>query len=275
MSKDYGLNVKTTKLQLIGKWLLGKALKSYADDGGELGEPENTTPAPEQRRQSSPPMNFEDLIAKARKEEKDKLYPEIKRLRGENDKFVKQHNDDLLKIAELERDIESLRNNGESEELKKLKGQVASLEKELADTKAQNPDEAAIRASVKAELDKEYEVKLYRTEKLATDEVKSSVLPMFFDGITGTTKEEIDSAIENAINQTKLAKEQLGISGDSSNTATQTQTNTRVPTTTHPANPLTNGTFGGSVIDDISKLDMSNPEHRKKFAEWKAQQGLI
>ena len=85
----------------IKKLIESISLKAFADegeDGGE-GEPGKITPS----------INYEDLIAKARREEKDKHYKTIEKLKTQVSTLTEQHNNDLLKIADLlEVDIREL-----------------------------------------------------------------------------------------------------------------------------------------------------------------------
>ena len=48
-------------------------------------------------------VNYEDLIAKARKEEKDKQFKNIERYKTQVETLTSQHNSDILRIAELEK----------------------------------------------------------------------------------------------------------------------------------------------------------------------------
>ena len=72
------------------------SLKAFADEGGE---PDSN--GGEGEGGKTPTINYEDLIAKARKEEKEKQYKTIEKLKGQIETFTKQHNDDLLVVADL------------------------------------------------------------------------------------------------------------------------------------------------------------------------------
>ena len=74
-------------------------------------------------------INYEELIAIARREEKDKLYPQISRLKEDLKVMTKLNNDNLLKIAELEK---SKGDNG-AKEIEKLNKEIVKLEKKKAD----------------------------------------------------------------------------------------------------------------------------------------------
>ena len=160
-------------------------------------EPVVTEPnAPVVTEPTTPTVNYEDLIAKARQQEKSKLYPQITKLEEEKKALVEKNNANLLligekdsKIAELTKkisELETTAQNGASEKEKTLLSKISELEKELADTKAN----VCSREEVEAEIKAEYEVKLYREQKLR--EMGNTVIPEL---ITGATKEEIDASI--------------------------------------------------------------------------------
>ena len=92
---------RTIKAKDILKGLLSSlVLDVHADEGednnsGEGKEPDNGN-------SKTPTINYEDLISKARTEEKNKQYKTIEKLKGQIDTLTKQHNDDLLKIGQLE-----------------------------------------------------------------------------------------------------------------------------------------------------------------------------
>lgn len=252
-----------------------------AGAGGTGTDPTQTQP---------PQINYEDLISRARKEEKDKLYPEIEKYKKQYKEMEKSNNKNLLRIGELETELESIKNGGESAEVTSLKSRVAELESELETAKKDRPDEEAIRA----EIEKKFEVKLYRTERLASDEVKNAVLPMFLEGITGETNEEIDASIQNAMELTKKAKEQAGVkpddgngggdgtgtgnnngagNGTSNNTGNGAGTGSQTPPAPNPSG-VREKVGAQSSQEFIASLDLNNPADVKKYEEWRAQNGL-
>ena len=131
-----------TKMSLRNLFLL-KAFAESGDGSGEEGEKKD-------------PINFEQLIASARKEEKDKLYPRIKKLEDENKDLVKNSNDYLVKIGTLQKEIDELKSKkGDNEEITKLQSQIATLEAENKTLKESTPNEEAIRT----QIEKEYAVR--------------------------------------------------------------------------------------------------------------------
>ena len=155
---------------------------------------------------NSPQVNFEQLVSQARKEEKDKLYPRIKKLEEENKTVTSANNKYLLENAALKEELEKVKNSkNDNKELEELKTQIATLEAENKTLKDSTPDEESIREKVKAE----YEVKMYAQEQVTAN--KGDILSILVPQITGATKEEVDQAIASAKEKTLAIKKDLGI----------------------------------------------------------------
>lgn len=262
------LRKRVSKNAEVLKALVAKLLvTSFADDGGDGGDDKGAGGT------GGSTINYEDLIAKARKEEKDKLYPEIKRYRKMSEDMTTQNNDNLLKIGRLEKKIEELeaqKSGVSDEEVEKLRNRITELEEEISKKEEKEgsvPNEEELRKTIRAELEAEFNVKLYRTEKLASDEVKKSVLPMFFDGITGTTNEEIDNSIEEAIKKTKEAKEQLGITDEDPTDGVDEKDDKKNSGSERPpkASSSVEGTVKKSKYspEDIQNLDPTSEEFQR------------
>lgn len=231
---------------------------------------------------TSPSVNFEQLIAAARKEEKEKLYPRIKKLEDENARLVQVGNDNLIKIGDLTKALETAQTelakykSGEvkSEEVTKLQEQVNTLTAENERLKAETPDAEAIRA----EIEKEYSVKAYVSEQRTAH--KDDVIPSLLDLITGTTNEEVDAAVAKAVEQSTKIKQELGLLDADGNPINSTPSgNTKKPaakksTTQRPpvANP--SGDTGETTLsfdaEAIRNMDVSSPE----YAEFRKKLGL-
>lgn len=266
MRKNSDIIVGMTN-ETIKKFIEKVSLKAFADEGdtnkdtnnnsdSNSGEPNNTTPT----------INYEDLIAKARKEEKDKQYKTIEKLKTQINSLTEQHNNDLLKIAGLEKDLEKANEkltkvgNGDSEEVKTLKDTIKTLTKEKEDlegkVKTYEENKPAsreeIETSVRAELEKEYEVKTYKATKMA--ELKDDILVP--ELVFGTTKEEIDDSIKQALERSSEIKKSLGVSN-----------NKRTPKSA--SNPSVSGVQDKSIsLEYLASLDVRSPEYaevRKKL----------
>ena len=117
-------------------------LGAYADEGGSESTPVAepvSTPEPQSTKGSEPapaPLyNFENLIAQARKEEKDKLYPKIKKLEKELQVMTKSNNDNLLEVARLKDELAAAKSVDESEVVKGLKTELKKVKQEFEDFK--------------------------------------------------------------------------------------------------------------------------------------------
>jgi len=218
---------------------------AFADGAGDppAGDPPSGDPP-----SGDPPktVNYEDLIAKARKEEKDKLYPKITALEGERDSWIKKCNEHLITIGTKEAEIESLNKKlkesgkDDSETVKALKADILKLQGEVEEAKKNVPDVKAIEDKIKAE----YEVKLYRETKLR--EAGETVIPEL---VTGTTKEEIDTTLAASQKRFKEMSEKI-LGGNGS----------FVP----PANASTSKMdFNKFTMEDLAKLDPKSAEYKE------------
>lgn len=167
MIKKSGIIVgPMTKEAIVKRLFGGLTLKAFAEENpaeGDGGDEGDGTPA-----KKTPTINYEDLIAKARKEEKDKQYKTIEKLKGQIETLTQQHNDDLLAKADLEKQLKDAQEKlktvgqGDSEEVKTLKGEIATLtkdkedlEKKIKEFEGQKPvSREEVEKEVRAELEK-------------------------------------------------------------------------------------------------------------------------
>lgn len=213
------------------------------------GEKIEETPQVEEASTPQPTVNFEDLIANARKQEKDKLYPQIKKLEEEKKKLVEKNNQHLLTIGEKDariKELELLTNSDSvSEKETALQNEIESLKTTIANMEKDAISVEEIESSIRAE----YEVKLYREQKLR--EIGDTVIPEL---IIGTTKEEIDASIvasQERFNQ--ISNKILG--------------SVQVPV----ANVSTSSFQSKDLkLEDIANLDPRSPE----YAQLRAKLGL-
>lgn len=160
---------------------------------------ENDTTKTEEKKEEvkapAPTINYEDLIAKARMDEKNKLYPEIDKWKKEADEKTEKINTYLISIAEkdeliknLQEQIKSAKEEGAKEvgeanesTKKEFESKIADLEKQL---KAKDDEFTAYKT--------QQELASYKAEKLK--DVDETV----FEMVSGNTKEEIDASVEKA-----------------------------------------------------------------------------
>ena len=220
-----------------------------------------------------PTINYEDLIAKARKEEKEKQYKAIEKLKTQVSALTEQHNTDLLRIGELEKQVKTAEekltnaNKGDSEEvvtlkaeIKTLKGEKETLEKRVSEYEKQPVVKREdIEAELRTQLEAEYEVKTYKVTKLA--ELKDKILVP--ELVIGDTKEAIDASIKSALDRSAEIRKSLGITEDTP------KPNKRTPKT--PANPSVSKIQDTDVsLERLATMDVRSPE----YAELRKQLGL-
>lgn len=237
------------------------SLKAFAEEPDDNGGEQ-----PNQPNQPTPTINYEDLIAKARKEEKDKQYKTIEKYKTQVATLTEQHNNDLLKIASLEQKVAdaekklSTAGTGDSEEIKTLKSQIQTLTSEKADLEKKVKDfvpvdRSEIEAEVRKELEAEYEVKTYKVTKMA--ELKDDILVP--ELVMGSTKEEIDASIKAAIERSAEIRKSLGVSDKPKRTPKSA------------SNPSLSGLQDKEYsLEYIASLDVRSPE----YAELRKKLGL-
>ena len=233
-------------------------LRAFADegDGNGSGEGEGTQ------------INFETLIANARKEEKEKLYPRIKKLEDENKALVQTNNDNLMKLAQTQKELDEFKaNNGESQKVKDLETQLANAQAEITTLKESTPKEDEIRARIEAE----YEVKLYRNTKLS--EGSDKILAVFADEVTGSTKEEIDASFNKAVEKTVQTKKQLGLVDDEGNPIDTTKKTTKKEEKKSTTPPVANPSAEEDDKFDLDYVQSLDPRS-KEYAEFRKKMGL-
>lgn len=223
--------------------------------------------AEEEPTETTPTINLEQAIAQARKEEKDKLYPRIKKAEDENKTLQASVNKYLLENAALKEEIDKLKNKPQDPKIKELEDKVASLEAENKTLKESTPNEDEIRQKVA----EEYEVKLYAQEQIAAN--KGSILSILTSEITGTTKEEIDTAIANAKEKTRSIKKDLGLDVDDDDDSNKSDGKKTPPAqkkqkkapAASPASDSDGEEFDAEYIRNLDPRSKEYAEFRKKM----------
>ena len=234
-------------------------LRAFADEGDDGNGDGVTEPAQQ--------INFETLIANARKEEKEKLYPRIKKLEEENKALVQTNNDNLMKLAQTQKELDDLKaNNGESQKVKDLETQLANAQAEITTLKESTPNEDEIRARIEAE----YEVKMYRTTKLS--EGSDKILAVFADEVKGNTKEEIDASFDRAVEKTVQTKKQLGLVDEDGNPI-ETKKNAKKEDKKNVTPPVANPSSQEDEKFDLDYVQNLDPRS-KEYAEFRKKMGL-
>jgi predicted RNase H-like nuclease (RuvC/YqgF family) len=139
-------------------------------------------------------VNFEDLIAKARKDEREKLYPDLT-------KAKEKVNNLLLVIEERDQKISGLESENE-----KLKKDYSKLEKDLKDGTKTNKTVSELTATIstlenqleKLQVDYETDVQSLKLESFKKEQIASAGGEIIPELVMGSTEEEITASIEKA-----------------------------------------------------------------------------
>lgn len=273
MRRKSDFNAETRKglFKVLSVLSTAFVMSALADDGG-TGATDPTPPVANGGSQ----LNFEQLIANARKEEKDKLYPQIEKLKTENANLVSNINNYLLKIGDLEELIKKLQEEGGDSEkdtqIANLTQQVNDLTTELNQLKESVVDEATLRQQIEKEYEDKYKLDKFRDTAIA--EAGEAILPVFATEIVGTTEDEIKTAIENAKKKTFDTKKSLGLIDDEGNPVGGTkpaQADDKGQKKATPPTPAPSAT-GSEKYDAeyVRNLDPRSPE----YAEWRKKMGL-
>lgn len=257
----------TESIGLLKRIRLFLSKPVFADDAESTGEPEGK----EQEKEADSTVNIEDLLSSVRKQEKEKHYKTIDKLKAQVGTLSKQHNTDLLKITELESKVaeaeEKLSKAGEGdssavlavkEELAKVQAEKKELEDKLKEFEAEAPpSREEIEKEVREELTKEFEVRTYKAEKLA--ELKDEILVP--ELVMGDSKEEIDKSIEAAKKRSEEIRKSLGINKQGPNPKRKQ----------NPSSPDVSGMHDSQVdLESLSTMDVSS----KEYAELRKKLGL-
>lgn len=185
--------VKPSKLSFLSRLFSTLFMTVLAE--GEQTDPPATPPAaepPAATPPAAPPaepkpsgtINYEELIAAARKQEKDKLYPEI-------DKWKQKSNEHLLVIGERDKEIARLTKALEKSEKERdeavAKGATAGTAEQSARISTLEREVEHLNGVI---AQKDLEV--YTAQKLS-EVGASNLIPEL---VRGATKEEIDASIE-------------------------------------------------------------------------------
>ena len=186
--------------------------------------------SPDTRNQLSA-TKVEEMLAKARTQEKEKLYSQLEAARTEAKDGKMKLESTSAEVEELRRQLQDANDTSLSEQ-DKLAKRLQKLESKL-DTLGQEKDAAVKHASDQQQA---FELKLYREQQLRTSKV---MLPEL---VNGSTIEEIDASIKMALEKEQLMEsairdrmmEELGnqiptepVAVESSETKTQSLANFR------------------------------------------------
>ena len=269
MRKSSGIKAEEKKFLAAVKSRL--FLTAHADESGDT----STTPA------EKPQINYEQLISAARKEEKDKLYPQIEKLKADKEALVETSNTQLIKIGDLTRAVEQLTQEvNDYKSGKVVSDELTAIQKERDELKAQIEKlekDAPNEEQLRAQIEKEFEVKSYLKDKKRDN--KDIITSVFDSVVSGSTIEEIDASIAKAKEKSDAIKRELGLIDDKGNPVSKApkksgteKTPATAPSTAPPAaNPADTSTDTSAYdVEYIQSLDPASPE----YAEFRKKLGL-
>lgn len=219
-------------------------------------EPEVT---PKTEEPKAPVINMEDLIAKARSDEKNKLYPEIEKLKKEVEQKTEKINAYLISVAEkdelikdLQKQVETAKEEGAKEMETAKTESVKELETKIKDLEAKLQGKETEFEQFKVQQ----ELTAYKAEKLK--EVDETVADM----VDGNSKEAIDASIEKA----KAFYEKVASKFGTATTATPAPT--KAPLPKPQLNDVT-GIFKNTSPEDVARMTPA------QYAEFRKSIGMI
>lgn len=207
----------------------------------------------------------EDDLAKVRSQEKEKLYPQIDKLKEELEVLKKDREEKMAHKAEIEAE-EAARAKAKAEEELEVRDLLKVKEQEWQQQLEAEKQERE-RAFSLLERERQFaDLQSYRSQRL--EQERENIIPELVDLISGNTKEEVDASIEGL-------KERSARILDSAQAAMQSarkeMTGTRV--TTPPAGPMeTNSEQRSFSAQDIASMSMEEyAKYRQRLLSPSAQ----
>jgi hypothetical protein len=207
----------------------------------------------------------EDDLAKVRSQEKEKLYPQIDKLKEELD-LLKREREEAAAARAAE---EAARAAAEKEALESDLDVRSLLKQKESEWQEQLERERQERERAFALLEREKsfaDLQSYRTQRVEAE--RDNIIPELLDLISGNNREELDASIEGLRERSAKILESAQ---SAMQNARKEMTGTRV--TTPPAGPLeTNMEQRNFTAEDISTMSMNDyAKYRSKLLSPKAQ----
>lgn len=226
------------------------------------GVEETTIPTPEATTGSNSPAFTADDLAKARAQEKAKLYPQIEKMASELELLKKEREEEAARKAakKAEREAEEAAKAKEKEE--KELSYKELLKKKEQEFQSALEAERLERENAFALLEKErkfQEIMMYRQQRI--EEERENIVPQLIDLISGNTPDEIEQSIA-----TLRAKSDAIMQDVQQATLSAKQQMVGARVTAPASGPLDNETDQQIVTPD-SIRDMSLADYAKQRAK--------
>lgn len=255
------------------------AAEAFAEDAGVtpavVDAGVDASPATPLETPTQPANNkfyTEEDLAKVRAQEKDKLYPQIDKLKGELEELKKQREEELAaKLAEKEAEDALRREAAEADmDVRDLLKQKESEWTEQLERERQERE----RAFALLEREKSFaELQNFRQQRL--EEERENIIPELLDLVTGETQDEINTSLESLKERSSRILESAQQAMQS---ARKEMTGSRV--TAPPTGPLDiNSEQRNFTADEIAAMPMNEyAKYRQRLLSPQAQgrsQGLF
>lgn len=207
----------------------------------------------------------EDDLSKVRSQEKEKLYPQIEKLKEELDSLKKAREEETLRVTEEEAKKAAL--NKEALEADMDVRQLLKNKEEEWQEQLERERQERERAFALLERERNFaDLQSYRQNRL--DQERENVIPELLDLVSGNTKDEIDTSIEGLKDRSARILESAQ---SAMQNARKEMTGTRV--TSPSAGPLeTNSDQRTLTADEISAMPMNEyAKYRQRLLSPQAQ----
>lgn len=193
----------------------------------------------------------EEDLARVRSQEKEKLYPQIDKLKEELEGLKREREEEARLKAEQAAQEEAARKAAAEDDLD-VRSLLKTKEQEWQEQLERERQERE-RAFALLEREKAFaDLQSYRTQRL--DQERENIIPELIDLITGNTQEEVEASIEGLKERSARILESAQ---SAMQNARKEMTGTRV--TTPPAGPLeTNSEQRPLTADEIQSMSMND-----------------
>lgn len=207
----------------------------------------------------------EDDLAKVRSQEKDKLYPQIEKLKSELEE-IKVQRDAELAAKQAEKEVQDAEERTRLEADLDVRELLKKKETEWSEQLVRERQERE-RAFALLEREKTFaEIQNFRQQRL--EEEREAIIPELLDLVTGNTQDEINSSIDGLKDRSTRILESAQQAMQS---ARKEMTGSRV--TAPPTGPLDiNSEQRNFTADEISAMPMNEyAKYRQRLLSPKAQ----
>ena len=207
----------------------------------------------------------EDDLARVRAQEKDKLYPQIDKLKSELEELKKQREEEAARIS-AEKEAKDAAARAEAEADMDVRELLKQKERELTEQLERERQERE-RAFALLEREKAFaELQTFKQQRL--EQEREAIIPELLDLVTGDTQEEVNASLESLKERSARILESAQAAMQS---ARKEMTGSRV--TAPPTGPLDiNSEQRNFTADEIAAMPMNEyAKYRQRLLSAKAQ----